>query len=178
VTNTFRERRLGFGARVTAFVGLFVFVSLVTSKRSGHPEPSGEAEAVGWVRAVVSAQAAYASLCGGYAPTPEVLERPSCTPQVAVSSPLLSPGIVAVRETSAYRFELVPSEDSISHYAYVAVPKRVVRGRTRAFCADGSGRIYVDTRGNRPSVRGGQCRDHSNPLSWRLEDVAPGESTA
>lgn len=155
----------GLAVRLAVFAAVFVFVSLMTSKRSRQPEPAHEVGAIGRVRAVISAQSTYASLCGGYADTLERLARPSCKPKVVVPTPFLSPDVVATRETSAYRFELVPSEDLTSHYAYIAVPTQVLPRRMRAFCGDDSDRIYVDVRGNRPAVRDGQCRDRRTPLS-------------
>ena len=160
-----RGRRAGRGARLAVFAGVFVFVFLLTGTRSRQPEPSAEAAAIGRVRAVISAQTVYASVCGGYAGTLEELSRPSCKPHVADSTPLLSPDVVAIRETPAYRFELVLSQDLVSHYAYVAVPRQVLARRMRAFCGDDSGRIYVDAGGNRPVVRDGQCHDRGRPLS-------------
>ena len=67
---------VGRGARLAASAAVIVFVFLLTSQRSRQPEPSFEATAIGRVRAVVSAQAAYASLCGGYADSLEELSRP------------------------------------------------------------------------------------------------------
>ena len=128
------------------------------------------AEQISRVRAVISAQIAYASLCGGYAESLEELSRPSCKPNATDSTRLLSPDIVANRETSAYRFELVPSADVASRFANIAVPTQM-HGRTmHAFCGDDSGRIYIDVRGVRPVVRDGQCQDRGTLVSMGVEN--------
>jgi len=149
--------------RSVVFLAVLVVALLASTKRSRQPAPGFEAAAIGRVRAVLSAQAAYASVCGRYADTLEQLERPLCKPDVA-STPLLSPDIVSTQERYRYYFELVPSTDSLSHYAYIAVPTQVAIESMRAFCGDDSGRIYVDNSGNRPAVRGGQCADRSTPI--------------
>lgn len=156
---------VGRGVRLAVSAGVIVLVFLLTSMRSRQPEPSFEATAISRVRAVITAQIAYASLCGGYAESLEELSRPSCKPNAADSTRLLSPDIVANRETSAYRFELVPGADVASRYAYIAVPTQM-HGRTmHAFCGDDSGRIYVEVRGVRPVVRDGQCQDRGTLVS-------------
>lgn len=149
--------------RSVVFLGVLVLVLLASTKRSRQPAPGFEASAIGRVRAVISAQIAYASVCGRYADTLERLERPSCRANVE-PTPFLSPDIVSTQDRFRYYFELVPSADSASHFAYIAVPKQAGIGSMRAFCGDDSGRIYVDSSGNRPAVRGGQCADRSSPI--------------
>ena len=152
------------GPRLAVPAGVIVCVFLLTSERSRQPEPSFEATAIGRVRAVISAQVAYASLCGNYAESLEELSRPSCKPSVADSTRLLSPDIVANGETSAYRFEFVTGAETASHYAFIAVPTQMYGRSTRAFCGDDSGRIYVDVGGVRPVVRDGQCQNRGTLL--------------
>ena len=150
-------------ARSLVFLAVLGLVLLASTKRSRQPAPGFEAAAIGRVRAVLSAQLAYAAVCGRYADTLERLQRPSCKPNIE-ATPFLSPDIASTQERWRYYFELVPSADSSSHYAYIAVPKQVGIGSMRAFCGDESGRIYVDTSGNRPAIRGGQCTDRSSPI--------------
>jgi hypothetical protein len=148
---------------MVVFLGVLVFVLLATAKRSRQPAPGFEAAAIGRVRAVISAQRTHLSVCGSYADSLERLVRPSCKPDIRPES-FLSADIVSTQERFRYYFELIPSADSESHYAYIAVPNEAAIGSMRAFCGDDSGRIYVDSTGTRPAVRGGQCADRSSPI--------------
>jgi hypothetical protein len=129
---------------------------------------ANEASAIGDVRTVISAEAAYQSHSGGYYGPPECLMRPAdCIPGYGgpplAESPLFG-------EKSGYRrtFHAGPAVDqaldgstvppkALSAFAYTAVP--IDRGRTgvRGFCGDSSARICFTSDGSEPSVANGAC---------------------
>lgn len=131
---------------------------------------ANEAATIGDIRTVISAEAAYQSVSGGYYGPPECLAAPStCLP--AYSGPtFLDPTLASATTKSGYRRTFHPGaaiaagpdgaaapRGSHESFAYVAVPEN--RGQTgvRGFCGDSTGRICYTTDGSEPAVVGGSC---------------------
>ncbi len=131
-------------ARLAAAVACMLVAGIVRVGRPDRPE----ANAVGTVRAVTSAQSDHAARSGRYAAALEQLAIPG--------------DLVSGEERFGYRFALVPGSDPARRYADIAFP---ARGERRpAFCADASSTIFVTLSGDRPLVRDGQCVDRRSPL--------------
>ena len=129
-------------------------------------EPAYESGAIGDVRNVVSAEAAYEA-ANGYYDTLECLNKPSaCIPGYPTTSPtLLDASLAQAEPHRQYRRWLVPgspvtdpppsaSRTSIRKFAYVAVP---LESRRRSFCADATGQLFEAPNRIDPNVRNGQC---------------------
>jgi hypothetical protein len=128
-----------------------------------------ELVAVGDVRTVLSGEAAYQSVNGGYYDTLECLARPAfCVRGYPPTSPSFLDVQLAQQEPyNQYRHWLVPgrpvtdrprsaSRTSIRTFAYVAVP---VDSRMRSFCGDDTGVIFQAPDGITPNIRNAQCDD-------------------
>ena len=141
-----------------------------------------ESFALGDVRTVISAQAAYAaSNADRYGPM-ECLSKPSlCIPGYAEIAPtFLDSTLTSVQPKSGYNRTFLPgpaaqglSPSSMSSFAYVAVP--IVPGKTgfRAFCGDASGMICATRDGSMPFVRYGRCVVAVRGGSKRASDCTP-----
>lgn len=137
-----------------------------------HPfgyQPPREAVAIGHVRFVISAQAAYQSANNGYYDKLECLAKPSsCIPGYPTTGPTFLDHLTARPEPHGeYRHWLVPgspvtelpptaSRTSTRGFAYVAVP---LDPRRRSFCGDDTGVIWQAPNGITPTVRDGRCDD-------------------
>lgn len=157
----------GLSLLLVPVVAAIAIPSLLRARVSAN-----EVAAIGDVRAVISAQTAYASANGGYYDTLECLATPSnCIPDYAASAPtFLDVELSQAQVKNGYRRTLYLgrpvdprqasgpiSPSSVRSYAYVAVP--VNRGQTgvRSFCGDSSGRVCQAKEGRQPSVTDGQC---------------------
>lgn len=122
--------------------------------------------AIGDVRTVISAEAAYES-ANGYYDTLQCLNKPSaCIPGYATTNPtFIDAGLAQAEPHREYRHWLVPgspvtdlpstaSRTSIRKFAYVAVP---VDSRRRSFCGDSTGQVFEAPKGITPNIRDGQC---------------------
>lgn len=136
-----------------------------------------ESAAIGAVRAVVSAEASYAVLNGGYYDTLECLTTSACIPGIGQDQrPFLDPSLAASRRPRGYRLEFHPgpeaeggagrevSATAMTRFALVAVPVAAGAGPRRAFCGDDSGSIYLTSGGQVPRVAAGRCLDREHPL--------------
>jgi hypothetical protein len=150
----------------TALVAVCAVV--LAEQRVGRPERA-ESAAIGLIRAIVSAESAYATMYGYY-DTLECLATLTCTPGVRAGGSLLDRELAVTRTRGGYRFELHAgpprrfdttvsgSPTAMTQFAVVAVPERPDRTR-RAFCADDRGVIYVTRAGDDPEVAEGRCVD-------------------
>ncbi len=134
---------------------------------------ANESMAIGDIRTMISAQAAYQSANGGhYEGRLACLTTPAdgCIPDYPATGPtFLDPQLTSLNPKSGYqrRFEVgarpgdlnpgISSPTSVSSFAYVAVP--IQRGKTgaRGFCGDGSGIICFTPDGTAPRVTAGAC---------------------
>lgn len=114
-----------------------------------------EAAAIGTMRALVSAETAYAASNGGLFDTPECLVAPAkCLPQYS-GPPLVDPAYSSDFTKSGYIFRFYPgapadsatararqlSPTSVTTFSYVAVPETPRSTGTRSFCGDSSGEV-------------------------------------
>lgn len=130
---------------------------------------ANEAGAIGDIRTVISAQAAYQSANAGYYDTLACLQKPEgCIPNY--SGPwFLDAELAGAADKAGYRRTFHPgpaasgpgaesrSPSSLEGYAYTAVPVDQGTSGTRGFCGDASGRICQTMDGSAPPVTNGQC---------------------
>jgi hypothetical protein len=128
---------------------------------------ANEAAAIGDIRTVISAEAAYQSANSGYYDKLECLGKPeTCIPDY--NGPyFLDATLASGEDKNGYRrtFHAGPaapptsgaSPSSLSTYAYVAVPTEWEQTGARAFCGDASGVIWVTTKRRTPLVVNGEC---------------------
>lgn len=129
-----------------------------------------ESIAVGFLRAVTSAEASHFDTHGRYA-TLECLVLRS-----GGRGPLLNPSVPRLEPHAGYRFEFhhdgpPASQEAerrcsapIKSFAIVATPATPHGSRYRSFCADDRNTIYVIAAGESPRVEGARCADTSAPL--------------
>lgn len=130
---------------------------------------ANEAATIGDIRTLISAEAAYQSVSGGYYGTPACLARPSeCLP--AYGGPtFLDPALASATMKNGYRRTFHPGvpiagadgtpapAKGLETFAYVAVPESKNQTGVRGFCGDSSGRICFTTDGSGPDVVDGAC---------------------
>lgn len=135
---------------------------------------ANESSAIGDLRTVISAQAAYQSANRGfYDGRLECLAQPGQCMQGYDGPNFLELDLGSGQPKSGYSRELVagPAPDtstlseeqtplspsSVSAYAYVAWPTEHGKSGLRAFCGDASGVICFTTDGSKPTVNEGAC---------------------
>ncbi len=134
---------------------------------------ANEAAAIGDIRTMISAQAAYQSANGGYYEGRlACLNVPTdgCIPQYTAAAPtFLDSQLASLTPKSGYtrRFEVAPpatsidpsvsSPTSVGSFAYVAVPIQPGQTGVRGFCGDASGIICFTPDGSAPQVSDGAC---------------------
>lgn len=121
---------------------------------------ANEAATIGDVRTMISAEAAYQSVSGGYYGPPRCLAAPTaCLP--AYSGPtLLHPDLASGTVKNGYRRTFHPgpgASDNLESFAYTAVPVEPGKTGNRAFCGDASGRVRFTPQGPAPAIVGGLC---------------------
>jgi hypothetical protein len=129
-----------------------------------------EASAVGDIRTLISAEAAYASMNGGLFDTPGCLVTPGpCLGRKAPSSAFLASEPEGSRNGYTRRFVAGPapkadeikrlkaSPSSLRSFAYVGVPDLPGESGERAFCGDSTGRVCFMADGSAPVVKNGAC---------------------
>lgn len=130
---------------------------------------SNESAVIGDVRAVISAEVAYANENGGYYDTTECLVAPSgCIPGYS-GTRFLDPVLTESGQLKhGYRRQLYlgpapeglnarVSPTSVKSFAYVAEPMSVGQTGVRAFCGDDSGRVCYWTNGRPTEIVDGKC---------------------
>lgn len=147
--------RPGDGVRKIAAAAAILWALIVFAPPVGEPERTGEAVAIGTLRAILSGEQAYASANDGSFDTPVMASRSEHGAyQVQFhAGPKVEPE--AGKRTS-------PS--AMTRFAVVAVPTNPVASRRRAFCADDRGTIYVTVSGASPQIDVARCLDTSSPL--------------
>lgn len=134
--------------RTTVFVVAVCTVVLMAA-RVGESDRT-ESSAIGTVRAILSAEMAYASMNGGYYDTFECLASGSCGGGIPSLGTFLDRELAATKQRRGYRFEFHagPSTESrqeqhrsrsaTTRFAVVATPVNAGPQR-RAFCGDDTG---------------------------------------
>lgn len=161
---------------VVAFIGIIAAIAIPSLLRARVS--ANEAAAIGDLRTVISAEAAYASSNGGQYDQLECLAKPQeCIPGYPPDGPVfLSEVPPAVRAGYQREFQVgLPADgsevafanlspSSVQSFVYIAYPENPGVTGTRGFCADYSGRICVTMDGSRPPVVDGMCDPACIPL--------------
>ena len=157
---------VGFvGCMGIGIVAAIAIPSLLKARVSAN-----ESAAIGDVRTVISAEAAYQSANAGYYDTLECLGTPSgCIPGYGGPT-FLDRALASGAPKSGYRRTFHPgatptSEDgassrspsSMESFAYTAVPLQANRTGVRGFCGDATGRVCYTLDGSEPEVENGEC---------------------
>ena len=153
----------------TILIGLFVFATPRLGERN-----RSEARAISSIRAIVSAELAYASANSGHYGMLECLTDPSCQPSLGNHTRFLEPGVAAAPDRDGYHFEFHPHPDpgpsarssrlSLARFAVVAMPADADTARGHGFCSDDRQLIYVTDSGVTPRVERGRCIDTNKTL--------------
>jgi type II secretory pathway pseudopilin PulG len=140
---------------------------------------ANEAQAIGDLRTMISAQAAYANANGGLFDTPQCLAAPTdCLPGYPATGPVFLDEASVDVVKSGYQREFHPgspadgenlsqgnvSPSSLTSFAFVAHPVTPGTSGVRAFCADATGRVCVTPDGSPPPVLDGACDPSCIPL--------------
>ncbi len=154
------------GARVLAISAVAVACGCQTHQRLVRQD---EGVILNDLRKVISAEAVYESLNGGFPDRLECLGAPrNCIPGYPKDAPaVLDAALARLVPENGYTRQfhpgpparLVPptsSPSSLASWAYTAVPSHDRRGR-KAFCADSTQRICATLDGSSPVVHDGTC---------------------
>ena len=164
---------MAIGGIVTSCLGLVLLPilaaisipSLLRARVSAN-----EAQTIGDIRTVISAQQTYASTNGGYFDTLDCLATPtSCIPEYPAQAPhFLGTDLASASVKSGFERTFYPglpvdevsptqSPSSMRSFAYVAVPATLGVTGVRAFCGDSDGGICVMVDGVMPEITDGIC---------------------
>jgi type IV pilus assembly protein PilA len=147
---------------VFGIVAAIAIPSLLRARVSAN-----EAAAIGDVRSVITAEAAYQEANAGYFDTLECLAAPEhCIPGFHGAATIDARLLATEKNGYRRRFQAGPraeptppkaSPSSLMSFAYSAVPAQ--RGKTgvRSFCGDSTGRICYVRDGSEPDVSRGAC---------------------
>jgi type II secretory pathway pseudopilin PulG len=140
---------------------------------------ANESAAIGDVRTVISAEAAYASSNGGFGDTLECLAAPTrCIPGYPDTGPVFLDATFATPMRRGYSFRFVAgpaaaaeaapgasvSPSSMRTFAYIAEPLTPGQTGVRAFCGEASGIICVSRDGRIQDEGDGGCPVGCEPL--------------
>jgi type IV pilus assembly protein PilA len=150
------------------FIGIIAAIAIPSLLRARVS--ANESGAIGDVRTVISAEAAYSSANGGRYDSLECLGAPHrCIPDY--SGPFFLDSMLASGAVkNGYRRTFYPgppsppptdgsrvSPTSCDSFAYVAVPLERNRTGVRGFCGDSTGVVFMTTDGSAPRVVDGLC---------------------
>ncbi|MCU0242976.1 MAG: hypothetical protein MUF51_11200 [Vicinamibacteria bacterium] len=143
---------------------LLLLLLLVAVPRGHAPRSGNESAAIGDIRTMISAEAAYASLNNEHYAPPLCLSFPErCLPAYT------GPSFIDVRmatksERSGYRSTFYAGKavagglpNRLESYAYTAVPMVPRKTGFRSFCGDSTGVVCFTTDGVEPRVQDGRC---------------------
>jgi hypothetical protein len=133
---------------------------------------SNETATIGDVGTLISAEAVYQTVNGGFYDTPRCLGHPGeCLP--GYTGPVfLDETLARVSVKNGYRRQFHPgasavgapgalSASSLQGFAYTAVPVKVGNTGQRSFCGDSSGVVCMTALGDEPAVVDGMCDSSS-----------------
>lgn len=156
------------GTGVLVVCGLFA----LTASWVGESDRR-ESRAISAMRAIVSAESAYAAAHDGRFASLDCLVDAECTGSTA---PLLSPDLTIPHEDGGYRVEFHPgagpgadrrARAALTRFAVSAVPATREVTSHRSFCVDDRGVIYVSEPGSASRVDHGRCLDTHRRLKSR-----------
>ena len=155
---------------VLSFMALPIIAAIAIPSLLRARVSANESAAIGDLRTMMSAQAAYQTANGGFYDSPECLAAPQgCIPGYPATGPtFLDPVLASARDKTGYVRTFHPglapdqidpaalSRSSVTTYAYVLAP--LVNGRTgiRAFCGDHTGTMCYTHQGP-PAPQDGSC---------------------
>ena len=156
---------------LVAIVGIIAAIAIPSLLRARIS--ANEAGAIGNVRTMISAEAAYQSANAGYYDVPACLFAPApCLGASAPPSPFLTPGSLQFdAPKSGYVLRFFPGEtetapgashSSLRSFAIVAEPASP-QGGVRTFCGDASGVVCTMPDGEHAAT-GGQCPQSCRPI--------------
>lgn len=150
------------------FIGIIAAIAIPSLLRARVS--ANESMAIGDIRTILSAEAAYQAANGGFYGQPTCLAHPStCIPNYQGPT-FIDPALTADTK-SGYRRRFHPgataastgqlpeavSPSSLVGYAFTAVPMNVGQTGVRSFCGDASGIICFSQRGAELQVQNGTC---------------------
>jgi hypothetical protein len=146
-----------------AVLGAVPFVFLAIGQLVGFHAPSNtESHAVGDLRTIVSAQAAYESASGGQYGSLECLVRPQpCLSGYPPGAPPFLDGTYLQPVRRGYRFVF---HGGPKRFAVTAEPLHPGRTGIRIFCADSTGEVRSGPEGPLPPLIDGLCPPAMAPL--------------
>lgn len=131
---------------------------------------ANEAAAIGDVRSVISAQAAYQAAGGGFYGDIGCLPAPSSCLKGYAGGRFLDPEMAALEVKGGYKRAFHPGPRgararTLRSFAYTAVPVEPGRTGVRSFCGDSSGAVRFDPRGADIQPVGGVCPATLEPMN-------------
>jgi type II secretory pathway pseudopilin PulG len=155
------------------FAAAIAIPSLLRARVSAN-----ESTAIGDIRTVISAEAAYQASNAGKYDTLQCLAAPSrCIPSYPPSGPTFLDSGLTQAEKTGYRRRFHPgppadaagrgtsySPSSVTAYAYVAEPMHVGKTGVRAFCGDDTGLVCEVADGRVSPVVDGRCPSECKPI--------------
>lgn len=159
---------------VVAIIGIIAAIAIPSLLRARVS--ANEAAAIGDIRTVISAEAAYQSSNAGFYDNLGCLSTPSaCIPSYPGSAPTFLDGnLASMGSKQGYNRTMFPgtappngpnySATSISGYAYSATPTQANQTGVRGFAGDASGVICQDASGGDPANGGSQLPASCVPI--------------
>jgi hypothetical protein len=153
---------------------LSAFFGNIAENLSKGRVSANEANAIGNLRTMISAQVAYSSANRGFFDSPDCLIKPSsCIPGYPADGMAFLLSLIGPVH-AGYTFTFHPgapaprspdtSPSSMRTFAFVAVPLQFGETGRRSFCADDTGRICVTEDGSAPPVSHGRCAEPCREL--------------
>jgi type IV pilus assembly protein PilA len=158
---------------LTPVIGILAAIAIPSLLRARIS--ANETAVLGDIRTVISAEAAYQTVNGGYYDRLECLAEPSgCIPTYA-GPPVLTPEIARAAMKNGYRRVFHPgpavsprppavSPTSMMSFAYVGVPDKKGTTGVRAFCGDATGQVCRRNDGLMPEALAGACPTDCQPF--------------
>jgi type IV pilus assembly protein PilA len=166
---------MAIGGVVTSALSLVVLVPIGIVAAIAIPSllrarvSANESGAIGDIRTVISAQAAYQASSDGYYGTMECLANPNpCIPNYTGPT-FLDPQLAGLQPKGGYKRAFHPGAPAdggsgLMSFAYTAVPMEQGKTGVRAFCGDSTGMICSTADGGMPEVRDGSCGQNCTPF--------------
>jgi type II secretory pathway pseudopilin PulG len=157
---------------MVAIIGIIAAIAIPSLLRARVS--ANESMAIGNLRTIISAEAAYQSANAGYYDAPPCLFAPAqCLGSNAPASPFLSPeSVVFDAPKSGYVLTFFPGEtvsapgaspSSLMSFAVVAEPATVNQTGVRTFCGDSTG-VVCTMSASEHRAEGGACPQSCTPL--------------